>query len=203
MLISRYFTVSTRAATRLSAAQWWCLAIPLLIIRQLTQNWLDSLYALSQFPVPFYVGQMTFNAAQLKSYYAVILELGTFDRYWWVQIADYAFMLTVFISFFALMAAIYRSLPKQNTVQTIARCMLVIAPLAAVFDALENAVSFVLLADPAGFADWLVYPYSSFAVIKFAIFFFSYLWALVALVIVGGSTFFRYIFTFRSAASIK
>ena len=37
----------------------------------------------------------------------------------------------------------------------------------AAFDALENLVSFVMLADPQGFADGLALPYSTFAVAKF------------------------------------
>src|SRR5690606_20582685 len=111
----------------------------------------DGLYTLSQFPVPFFIGQTTFDAVELKGYYAVLLEHGTFERYIGVQIADYAFMVTVFISFFALMAAIYRSMPKHKGLQTFARAMLVIAPLAAVFDAIENAVSFIMLANPIGF----------------------------------------------------
>lgn len=203
MFISRYASASARIATRLTAIQWWCLAIPLLVIRQLTQNWLDGLYTLSQFPVPFFIGQTTFNAVEVKGYYAVLLELGTFDRYIWVQIADYAFMVTVFISFFALMAAIYRSLPKHKALQTFARAMLVIAPLAAGFDAIENAVSFVMLANPTGFADWLVYPYSSFAVIKFAIFVISYLWALVALVIMACAGLMRIFSANRTLDAVK
>jgi hypothetical protein len=35
------------------------------------------------------------------------------------------------------------------------------------FDAVENLISFVMLADPDGFADVLVLPYSTAAVIKF------------------------------------
>jgi hypothetical protein len=192
MMISRYSSASVRLASRLSPVQWWLVAIPLLVIRQVTQQWLDGLYTLSQFPVPFFVGQTTFNAAELKGYYAVLLEQGTLDRYMLVQIADYAFMLTVMISFFALMAAIYRSIPKWPALMTIARCMLVIAPLAAIFDALENAVSFVMLANPTGFSDWLVYPYSSLAVMKFAVFVLSYLWSLIALVIIFLTAIYRH-----------
>lgn len=203
MLISRYTAANARVAARFPAHLWWCLAIPLLILRQLTQNWLDNLYTLSQFPVPFFVGQTTFNAAELKSYYAVLSGLGTFERYVWVQIADYAFMLTVFISFFALMAAIYRSLPQRPLLQGFARSMLVIAPLAAVFDALENGISFVMLANPQGFADWLVYPYSSLAVVKFAIFGVSYLWALVALIIIAGAALKRRLVAPRPAQAVK
>jgi hypothetical protein len=36
-------------------------------------------------------------------------------------------------------------------------------------DALENLTSFVMLADPQGFADLLALPYSGFAVVKFAL----------------------------------
>jgi hypothetical protein len=61
--------------------------------------------------------------------------------------------------------------------------MVFIAPMAAGFDALENLVSFFLLANPQDFADWLVYPYSSFAAIKFVIFGLTYCWALIAIAI--------------------
>jgi hypothetical protein len=58
-----------------------------------------------------------------------------------------------------------------------------IAPLAAVADLAENLVSFVMLLQPQDFADFLVYPYSSFAVIKFALFALTYLWAAVAILL--------------------
>lgn len=173
--------------SRFSALQWWAIAVVLLIIRQFALNWLDGLYAQSLFPVSFFVGQTTFDADKVKSYYAVLLELGTMSRYFWVQIVDYVFMLTVFTSFFALMAAVYRSLPDVAFLKKIGWAMIFIAPMAAVFDALENFVSFFMIANPTDFADWLVYPYSSFAVIKFAIFGLAYLWAIAAVVISIGT----------------
>jgi hypothetical protein len=39
----------------------------------------------------------------------------------------------------------------------------------AACDAIENGWSFVMLANPAGFADWLALPYSGFASIKFGL----------------------------------
>jgi hypothetical protein len=155
----------------------------LVVIRQLTQVWLDGLYVDSQFPVPFYIGQTTFNAEELKGYYAVLISKGTLEDYFWVQMADYLFMVTVFVSFFALMTAVYRSLPNVKWLKDLAWVMVFIAPTAALFDAVENLVSFFFIADSQGFADWLVYPYSSFAVIKFAIFILAYLWAIVGLLI--------------------
>lgn len=183
MVIQRTYSI----ISRFSALQWWAIAVALLVIRQVALNWLDGLYAQSLFPVSFFVGQTTFDADKVKSYYAVLLELGTMSRYFWVQIADYVFMLTVFTSFFALMTAVYRSLPDVAFLKKIGWAMIFFAPMAAVFDALENFVSFFMIANPTDFADWLVYPYSSFAVTKFAIFGLAYLWAMVAVVISIGT----------------
>lgn len=179
MPIPSLVSLSTRIAKRFSALQWWGFAIVLTFISQAAQYGLGELYQQTRFPVSFFVGQTTFNAAELKGYFQVLIELGTLDQFIEVQIVDYAYMVTVFISFFALTAAIYRSLDDNTFMKNIAQAMLVIAPMAAVFDALENAVSFVLLANPLGFDDWLVYPYSSFAVLKFGVYGLTYLWVIV------------------------
>ena len=39
---------------------------------------------------------------------------------------------------------------------------------AACADALENVISFAMLANPTGFADWIALPYSAVASFKFA-----------------------------------
>lgn len=174
---------ATKLTQTLTPLQWWGIAILLVVIRQTTQVWLDGLYVDSQFPVPFYIGQTTFNAEELKSYYAVLISKGTLDKYFWVQMADYLFMVTVFVSFFALMTAVYRSLPDVKWLKNLAWAMVFIAPTAALFDAAENLVSFFFITNPQEFSNWLVYPYSSFAVIKFAIFILAYLWAIAGLFI--------------------
>jgi hypothetical protein len=183
MVITKIAVSSGRLIAHFSTAHWWGIALITFIICRLTQVWLDGLYVQSQFPVSFFVGQTTFDAAELKSYYAVLLERGTLTKYFWVQIADYVFMATVFISFFALMAAVYRSLPQIHGLKVIGWAMVFIAPMAAVFDALENLVSFLFIANPQDFADWLVQPYSMFAVIKFALFGIAYLWISASIII--------------------
>lgn len=182
-MLKNLINSSTKLTQQFTPLQWWGIAILLVVIRQATQIWLDGLYVESQFPVPFYIGQTTFNAEELKSYYAVLIAKGTLGKYFWVQMADYLFMTTVFVSFFALMTAVYRSLPEIKIIKTLAWAMIFIAPTAALFDAAENLVSFIFIANPTDFADWLVHPYSSFAVIKFAIFIFAYLWAVLGLFI--------------------
>lgn len=193
-MLNNLIQFGTQLTHRFTALQWWGIAIVLVVIRQATQIWLDGLYVDSQFPVPFYIGQTTFNAEELKGYYAVLLEKGTLGKYFWVQMADYLFMVTVFVSFFALMTAVYRSLPEVDWLKSFAWIMIFIAPTAALFDAVENLVSFIFIANPRDFADWLVHPYSSFAVIKFAIFIIAYLWAALGLVISLMSVLVKFIF---------
>ena len=61
--------------------------------------------------------------------------------------------------------------------------MVLLMPWNAGLDVLENAVSFVMLSGPTDFANWLIVPYSSFAVAKFAIYAIGYLWIVTALLI--------------------
>ena len=81
------------------------------------------------------------------------------------------------------MAAIYRMLAFSPKLQEFSWIMVLLMPWNAGMDVLENAVSFVMLSNPTGFADWLVVPYSSFAVAKFAICAIGYLWIITALLL--------------------
>ncbi|HMW71094.1 MAG TPA: hypothetical protein PKD17_04705 [Cellvibrionaceae bacterium] len=166
--------------------RWWLLAITGLVVARLVQMfWLDPAYAQSQYPVPFFVGQTTFNAEELKGYYQVMLDKGTLPLYWLTQCIDFVFIACTYWAFFALTQSIYHSikrvLPQASRWQVVAKVWCFIAPLAAVADAAENIVSFIMLLQPVTFLDFWVYPYSSFAVIKFAIFALTYLWAVINL----------------------
>lgn len=188
----KYEESKTKGSGRLSrlvedwgnAWVWWGLAVVGYAGSRATQIWLDASYVRSQFPVPFYVGQTTFDAAELKGYYAHMIEKGTLEVYLHTQRIDYVFMLTAMVSLFLLGAAALRTVPqawRSGWLGTVGRTLLWVCPLAAGFDAMENAVSFAMLANPTDFADWLVYPYSGFAVAKFALFVTCYLWVLAAI----------------------
>lgn len=169
--------------TYFSTWQWWVIVVVTVIISQLTMHWLNGLYAQTLYPVSFMEGQTTFNAEVLKGYWAVMIEKGTLGKYVQVQIIDYLFMATVFISFAAACIAVYRSLPTINWLKNMAWLAVLVAPHTATLDAIENAISFVMLVNPQSFADWLVYPYSSFAVAKFILFSLTFLWVSLGIVV--------------------
>ncbi|MDO3381073.1 hypothetical protein [Gilvimarinus algae] len=192
-LLKRYASSLIGFATgRFGAVRWWLLALCTFVVARFAQRWLDGFYARSEFPVPYYIGQTRFSGEVLKGYYRELLEKGTLDVYIQTQLVDYVFMVATFLSFFCLAAAVLHTVHKvygEGILLRIARVFVWLAPSAALMDALENLISFVMLANPTGFANWLAIPYSSFAVCKFAIFAVTYVWVITAVVlsVVGGA----------------
>jgi len=177
----------TSTAMSVAAWKWWLAGTLAFVGQQLTMGWLNRLYAMTEYPVTFFEGQTTFDGEVIKGHYAVLQEKGTFTDFINVQLYDYLYMATVIAAFALVCIAIYRCLPDRAWLKSLALWMLIITPFAAVFDALENAVSFVMLANPINFPNWLAYPYSTFAVIKFALFTLFYAWAVVGGLICLGS----------------
>ncbi len=137
------------------------------------KNKLDVLYAASQHPVDFATGQTGFDGALVKSYYAHMQAQGTLDVYVFTQQFDFLFMacLALFGALFGTLVARYAGQgTKRGTWGR--RFGFIAAGLAiagATMDAMENLVSFVMLAQPQTFANWLALPYSGFASVKFAL----------------------------------
>ena len=130
---------------------------------------LDASYAASRHPVDYAVGQTAFSGERIKGWYAQMQNTGTLDVYWTTQVIDYGFILAMacmglFVCTF--LARFSRSGSWGRRIGLLAGGAVV---LGAVCDAIENAWSFVMLADPAGFANWLAVPYSGFASLKFAL----------------------------------
>lgn len=130
---------------------------------------LDASYAASGHPVDYVTGQTTFSGQTLKGYYAHMQDAGTLDVYRTTQIIDYGFIVTMACMAIFVCTLVAR-LGRENSW---ARRLGVLAGgavlLGAVCDAIENGWSFVMLANPTGFADWLALPYSGFASVKFAL----------------------------------
>src|SRR5690348_9050965 len=62
------------------------------VAQQITQTVLDGFYARSGYPVPYYVGQLSFSAGKLSGWYTTMREAGTLGVYWQTQFMDFAFI---------------------------------------------------------------------------------------------------------------
>lgn len=142
---------------------------------------LEQSYIKSKFPVPYFEQQTSFDAEKMKAWYAHMIGEGTFDIYFNTQLIDFVFILCVIVAGFSVWTFV-ASLYKQDTFFNKWGYKLAFAlPLAAAFDILENLISFFMIADPQGFADSLMMPYSGFACIKFAFWMIGLLWVIIAL----------------------
>ena len=136
---------------------------------------LNKSYAESQFPVPYHVAQLSFNPERIRYWYAYLINLGTMDLYLKTQHIDFLFIASVLALHplaLLLIGKLFASRSIWQNLMVSAAGLSIIAPLA---DALENLVTYVMLAQPATFSDWLAYLYSSLAAIKFAMFTFAYI----------------------------
>lgn len=130
---------------------------------------LDASYAASLHPVDYMTGQTSFSGETLKGYYAVMTDAGTLDTYVKTQLIDFGFIL----GFLGIGLFVCTLVARLNRAGSIGRKIGVLAGLLFVLggisDMIENGWSFVMLANPSTFADWLALPYSSFAVLKFGL----------------------------------
>ena len=145
------------------------------------QGPLNRLYAASGYPVPYYVGQTSFSADKLEGWYRTMDAAGTLGVYWQTQFVDFTFIIATALLHFWLLVLVARMLPA-GTWRRVAIAFVTVGFAAPAFDALENLVSFVALANPAEINPVVAIVYSSIAVLKFAGFFAVYLWVAVGVV---------------------
>lgn len=128
----------------------------------------ETSFAATHYPVSLLEGQLAFSGAAIKSHYATLLAQGTFDRFVLTQVIDFAWIVGLMLTLFFAHVAIARGQAAGSQWRRLALRLAVVAPLIAASDALENAVSFLMLADPNGFPDWLALVYSGLAAIKWS-----------------------------------
>ena len=138
------------------------------LILGFTNAALDESYAASRFPVPYAVGQTTFDGELLKSYYQVMLDAGTLDIYWRTQFIDFGFIGAMFVVGLFIPICIRRAALPATVAYNILTFSATAISTGAILDAIENLISFTMLAQPQTFPNWIALPYSAFAVMKFA-----------------------------------
>ena len=143
---------------------------------------LNVSYASSGFPVPYWQAQLSFDANKLKGWYQILIERGTLDRYIQTQHIDFVFIASVLILHIVVLLAISRALSANSGLRRAMIVAAMLSALAPLADALENGISYVMLANPADFAEGLAWIYSSLAAVKFAMFTVAYLAAILGLI---------------------
>lgn len=165
----------SRLHSKLTGFQLTAIALVALIGNLWATKLLDAAYAASRFPVPYWQAQLSFDHEKLKGWYAFLIKNQTLDLYVHTQWIDFIFIATVLILHTAFLLALSRAVPLQSTAR---RALILAAPLSAIAplaDAVENGISFIMLANPTGFEPLLAIAYSSAAAIKFGMFTFAYL----------------------------
>ena len=149
---------TTRQHTALAGASVASLAI--------ANGILNASYEASNHPVSYAEGQLAFNGDTIKGYYAHMSELGTLDTYVTTQLIDFGFIAAMICIglFFATRIARMLTGTRAASAAAWASTLFVVG---ASFDAIENLISFVMLANPTGFADAIALPYSTMAALKF------------------------------------
>ena len=168
--------------SKFTALQLMVIGLLALLFNFWATDLLNASYASSGFPVPYWQAQLSFDANKLKSWYQILIERGTLDRYIQTQHIDFVFIASVLILHIVVLLAISRALPANSGLR---RAMIIAAMLSAIApiaDALENGISYIMLANPADFAEGLAWIYSSLAAVKFAMFTVAYLAAILGLI---------------------
>ena len=98
-----------------------------------------------------------------------MLELGTLDIYLSTQLIDFGFILALACMGIFVCTLIARASREGSWGRRIGVLAGLFALIAAMCDAVENVWSFIMLANPTEFANWLAIPYSTFATLKFAL----------------------------------
>ena len=159
------------------------IAMVALIVNTIANKLLNQFYAASQFPVPYFEAQLSFSSEKIKGWYACLVENNTMDKYLFTQHFDFCVIVSVFVlhlSVLWLLSRLFAKASKMRKVMVVAALLSMIAPFA---DALENAVSYVMIANHDRFSDGLAILYSSLAALKFAAFTFAYFVAIFAVIV--------------------
>jgi hypothetical protein len=165
----------SRLQSKLTGLQLTVITLVALIGNFWATRLLDTAYAASRFPVPYWQAQLSFDHFKLKGWYDFLIKNETLDLYIHTQFIDFIFIVSVLILHTAALLALSRAVPAPSTARRAfiwAALLSAIAPLA---DAVENGISFIMLANPAGFEPLLAIAYSTVAAIKFGMFTFAYL----------------------------
>lgn len=147
----------------------------------LTLDAFNAAYAASQIPVDFMTEQTRFSGQQTKEYYALMIDLGTLEHFKRAQIVDFGYIFATFLTGLFLVTFVARLGREGSWTKRLGGVAAYLMIAGACFDAVENLISFAMLANPTDFANWIAIPYSTAASLKLTIGTLGVLGALIAI----------------------
>lgn len=172
----------SRLQSNLSGIQLSAITLVALMFNLWATKILNAAYAASGFPVAYWKAQLSFDHEKLKGWYGFLQGNQTLDLYVHTQLIDFIFIASVLILHAAALLALSRAVPAQSKVRQALVWAALLSTIAPLADAIENGISFVMLANPTGFEPFLAIAYSSVAAVKFGMFAFAYAAAVLGLV---------------------
>jgi hypothetical protein len=172
----------SRLQSKLTGLQLTAITLVALIGNVWATKLLDAAYAASRFPVPYWQAQLSFDHFKLKGWYEFLVKNETLDLYIYTQFVDFIFIASVLVLHTAALLALSRAVPSNSKARQALIWAALLSAIAPLADAVENGISFIMLANPTGFEPLLAIAYSSVAAIKFGMFTFAYLAAAAGLV---------------------
>lgn len=168
----------SRLQSNLTGGQWIAITLVALLFNLWATDILNAAYAASGFPVPYWQAQLSFDHEKIKGWYGWLLSNQTLGLYVRTQLIDFIFIASVLILHISALLAISRGLPATSHARHVLVWAALLSTLAALSDAIENGISFIMLANATGFEPVLALAYSSAAALKFGMFSFAYIAAI-------------------------
>ena len=163
-----------RFQSAFSTLQWAAFTVVGVVLNVWTTVVLNRAYAASGFPVPYWEAQLSFSHLKIKGWYQALIEKDSIGLYLHAQYVDFLFIASVLVLHVAVLVLVSRMLPNASRARSVMLFAALLSSLAPVLDALENLVSFVMLAQPLSFEPALALIYSALAAGKFTMFTFAY-----------------------------
>lgn len=165
----------SRLQSKLTGVQLTVITLVALIGNVWATKLLDAAYAASKFPVPYWQAQLSFDHFKLKGWYEFLIKNETLGLYIHTQFVDFIFIASVLVLHMAALLALSRAVPALTNARYALIWAALLSAIAPLADAVENGISFIMLANPTGFEPLLAIAYSSVAAIKFGMFILAYL----------------------------
>ena len=146
---------------------------------------LNAAYTATGFPVAYWKAQLSLDHAMRSSRVGTgpFKAIRPFSLYIHTQLIDFIFIASVLILHTAALLALARALPAQSKARHALVWAALLSTIAPLADAIENGISFMMLANPTGFEPFLAIAYSTVAAVKFGMFAFAkYVAAAIGLV---------------------